>query len=107
MLARAQGDDKREAVIDLLFAQQQNWAFKDKPLEGLIAVMRQTGMSQQAFEAVLKDKALYDKVNAVRDRAAKEFKVDSTPTFFINGKRLNGALSLAEFGKIIDPLVKS
>ena len=107
MLARAQGDDKREAVIDLLFAQQQNWAFKDKPLEGLIAVMRQTGMSQQAFEAVLKDKALYDKVNAVRDRAAKEFKVESTPTFFINGKRLNGALSLAEFGKIIDPLVKS
>ena len=42
----------------------------------------------------------------MRDRAAKEFKVESTPTFFINGKRLNGALSLAEFGKIIDPLIK-
>jgi protein-disulfide isomerase len=107
MLARCQGDDKREAVVDLLFAQQQNWAFKDKPLEGLVASMRQTGMSQQAFEACLKDKALYEKVNAVRDRAAKDFKVDSTPTFFINGKRVNGALSPAEFGKIIDPLLKS
>jgi protein-disulfide isomerase len=107
MLARCQGDDKREAVVDLLFAQQQNWAFKDKPLEGLVASMRQTGMSQQAFEACLKDKALYDKVNAVRDRAAKDFKVDSTPTFFINGKRVNGSLSPAEFAKIIDPMLKS
>jgi protein-disulfide isomerase len=107
MLARCQGDDKREAVVDLLFAQQQNWAFKEKPLEGLIATMRQTGMSQQAFEACLKDKALYDKVNAVRDRAAKEFKVDSTPTFFINGKRVNGARSPADFAKIIDPMLKS
>lgn len=107
MLARCQGDDKREAVIELLFAQQPNWAFKDKPLEGLVTAMRQTGMSQQSFEACLKDKPLYDKVNAVRDRAAKDFKVDSTPTFFVNGKRVSGALSPAEFAKIIDPLLKS
>jgi protein-disulfide isomerase len=107
MLARCMGDDTREAIVDLLFAQQQNWAFKDKPLEGLISVMRQTGMSQQQFESCLKDKALYDKVNAVRDKAAKDFKVDSTPTFFVNGKRVNGAISADEFAKVIDPMLKS
>ena len=64
MLARCAGPDKREAMVDLLFAQQQNWAFTDKPLEGLSHLVKQTGMSQQAFEACLKDKALYDKVNA-------------------------------------------
>jgi protein-disulfide isomerase len=107
MLARCAGDDKREAVVELLFAQQPNWAFKDKPLEGLQNVIRQTGMSQQAFESCLRDKALYDNVNAVRDRGSKEYKVDSTPTFFINGKRVNGSIPLAEFAKIIDPLIKS
>jgi protein-disulfide isomerase len=106
MLARCAGDDKREAVVELLFAQQQNWAFKDKPLEGLQNVIRQTGMSQQAFESCLRDKALYDNVNAVRDRGAKDFKVDSTPTFFINGRKVNGSIPLAEFAKIIDPLIK-
>jgi protein-disulfide isomerase len=63
-------------------------------------------MSQQTFETCLRDKTLYDNVNAVRDRGGKDFKVDSTPTFFINGRRVNGALSMAEMAKIIDPLVK-
>ena len=107
MVARCAGPDKREAMVDLLFAQQQNWAFKDKPLEGLLAIIKQAGMSQQTFEACLRDKPLYDNVNAVRDRGANQFKVDSTPTFFINGKKVSGSLSLAEFSKIIDPLVKS
>ena len=31
MLARCAGDDKRNAIIDLLFSQQKNWAFTDKP----------------------------------------------------------------------------
>jgi protein-disulfide isomerase len=106
MLARCSGNDKREAMIDLLFAQQQNWAFRDKPLDALTAMTRQTGMSQQTFETCLRDKTLYDNVNAVRDRGGKDFKVDSTPTFFINGRRVNGALSMAEMAKIIDPLVK-
>ncbi len=106
MLARCAGDAQREAVVELLFAQQPKWAFTDKPLEGLQSVIRQTGMTQQTFESCLRDKALYDNVNAVRDRGAKEFKVDSTPTFFINGKKVNGSIPLAEFAKIIDPLIK-
>ncbi len=106
MLARCAGDDKREAVVELLFSQQQAWAYSDKPLEGLQNLIRQTGMTQQTFESCLRDKALFDNVNAVRDRAAKDFKVDSTPTFFINGKKVNGSVPLAEFAKIIDPLVK-
>ncbi len=107
MLARCAGDDKREAVVELLFAQQQAWAYSDKPLEGLQNLIRQTGMSQQTFESCLRDKALFDNVNAVRDRAAKDFKVDSTPTFFINGRKVNGSIPLSEFAKIIDPLVKA
>lgn len=106
MLARCAGD-KREAMIDLLFAQQPNWAFKDKPLDALMALTRQTGMSSQAFETCLRDKPLYDNVNAVRDRGAKEFRVESTPTFFINGRRVTGAQSMADMAKIIDPMVKS
>ena len=41
MLARSLGD-KRDAAVDLLFAQQKNWAFTDTPLDGL-GQCRQTG----------------------------------------------------------------
>jgi hypothetical protein len=105
MVARCAGD-KREAMIGLLFSQQKNWAFSDKPLQGLTALVKQTGMSQEKFDACLQDKALYAKVNEVFEKASKVFKVDSTPTFFINGKKVSGALSPEEMDKQLEPLLK-
>jgi protein-disulfide isomerase len=107
MLARCAGDDKRDAVIGLLLAQQANWAMTEKPLQGLTALLKQTGMSQESFEACLKDQALYDNVGKVRDTGAEKFSVNSTPTFFINGTRLVGAVELAEMEKLILPTLKS
>jgi len=106
MVARCAGE-KREAMIGLLFSQQKNWAFSDKPLQGLTALVKQTGMSQEKFDACLQDKALYANVNQVFEKASKQFKVDSTPTFFINGKKVSGALSPEEMDKQLEPLLKS
>jgi protein-disulfide isomerase len=100
MLARELGD-RRDAAVDLLFLQQKNWAFVDKPLDGLANVLKQTGLGQDKFEAVLKDQALYEKVNAVRTRANEKFGVNSTPTFFINGEKYTGEITIEDFGKII------
>ena len=105
MVARCAGE-KREAMIGLLFSQQKNWAFSDKPLQGLTALVKQTGMSQEKFDACLQDKALYTKINEVFEKASKVFKVDSTPTFFINGKKVSGALSPEEMDKQLEPLLK-
>ena len=104
MLARCAGD-KREAMVDLLFAQQKNWAFVEKPLDGLANIVKQTGMSQESFEKCLKDQALYDKVNMVRDRGAEKFGVNATPTFFINGKRVSGEMTVEQLEKEITPLL--
>ena len=106
MVARCAGD-KREAMIGLLFSQQKNWAFSDKPLQGLTALVKQTGMSQEKFDACLQDKALYGKINEVFEKASKQFRVDATPTFFINGKKVSGALSPEEMDKQLEPLLKS
>jgi protein-disulfide isomerase len=104
MLARCAGD-KREAMIELLFGQQKNWAFIDKPLDGLANIVKQTGMSQETFEKCLKDQALYDKVNTVRDRGAEKFGVNATPTFFINGKRVSGEMTVEQLDKELTPLL--
>ncbi len=107
MLARCAGPDKRNALIDLLFAQQKNWAFVDKPVEALAGTVRQAGISQADFETCLKDQKLYDQVNKEREKAAQQFKVDATPTFFINGVKHAGELTVTELDKILAPLVKS
>ena len=94
MAARCVGADKRDALIDRLFARQAEWAFRDEPLERL---RRETGLTPDDFLACVKDKALFDGVNAERDSAAERFAVDSTPTFFVNGRRLDGEPALSAF----------
>ena len=64
-------------------------------------------MSQDAVEACLKDQALLDKIAADQKYAGEVLKVDSTPTFFINGEKIKGETSFEEFAKKINPLLKS
>jgi protein-disulfide isomerase len=105
MLARCNGNDKYYPMVDLLFAQQKSWVGTPNPSQSLLATVRQAGFTQESFEACLKNQAIYDAVNAVRDRAEKVFGVDSTPTFFINGQKQSGALSIEELDKVLTPLL--
>jgi protein-disulfide isomerase len=107
MLGRCAGPDKRNAVLDLLFDQQKNWAFVDKPVEALENTVKQAGVTHDAFEACLKDQKLYGQVNSERDKAGQQFKVDATPTFYINGVKHAGELSVDDLEKILQPLLKS
>jgi protein-disulfide isomerase len=106
MLARCAGPDKRNLLIDQLFAQQKTWAFVDKPIEPLLAQVKTVGFSQVDFEKCLRDKDLYEQVNQSRERAAEAFNIDSTPTFFVNGRKLTGELSIVDFDHAIEPAVR-
>ena len=103
MLARCE-PARTNAVVDMLFEQQRTWAFSDKPVDALTQMMRQAGFSQEKFESCLKYKAIYDAVNDVKTRGEK-LGVNSTPTFFINGRAYRGNMSIAEFEKILTPLL--
>jgi protein-disulfide isomerase len=109
MLARCAGDDKYHAMIDVLFHQQANWAFVDanQVLPALSQIAKQAGFTQEQFDKCLQDKTLYDGVMAVKQRATDKFKIDGTPTFFINGRRFGGELSVEEFDKAVERMLKS
>ena len=106
VLARCVGDDKAFAAIELLFSQQDKWAFVDKPLEPLIAAMRPTGLTHDQAMACLKDQSKVDAIAAIGKRANDEIKMNGTPTFVIDGKVYGGELSLDQLRAILDPLVK-
>ncbi|MGJ4971575.1 MULTISPECIES: DsbA family protein [unclassified Bradyrhizobium] len=109
MLTRciADGDaQKYFAVTDMLFRSQNDWVVKNTT-ETLTRIGKQAGLSQQQVEACLKDQALLDKIAADQKYASDILKVDSTPTFFINGEKIKGEASIEEFQKKINPLLKS
>jgi len=105
MLARCDGESKYYPIVDLLFSQQRAWAYAERPLDALRQMMKQAGFSQEKFDSCLKDQKLYDAVNAVKARGESVFKVDSTPTFFINGQRHSGNLTIDEIEKVIKPML--
>ena len=109
MLARCIAKDdapKYFAVIDLLFRQQSEWVMKNTT-ETLTRIGKQAGLSQQQVEDCLKDQALLEKISADQKYANEVLKVNSTPTFFINGEMLKGEQSFDEFSKRINSLLKS
>jgi protein-disulfide isomerase len=96
---------KYYSMVDTFFREQRTWAV-EKPVPPLMAIAKQAGMTEQSFNACVENQKAWDAMESVRQRAMKQFKVESTPTFFINGTQLDGAVSIDEFAKVIDPYLK-
>jgi protein-disulfide isomerase len=104
MLVRCIGKDdpkRYHAAIDALFATQREWMANDT--EGqLRRVARQAGMSDDGFNACMADQNLLAGLQRSRDHAYEKLKVEATPTFFVNGTRMTGALPFEAFSKQIE-----
>ncbi|MGE0563634.1 MAG: DsbA family protein [Pseudolabrys sp.] len=98
--------DKYIAMIDTLFHQQNTWVVR-QPLEPLKAISKQAGLSEQDFEKCLANQSLLDGMEKARQHAVNKLKVASTPTFFINGKRHAGDISIDDMAKLIEPYLKA
>lgn len=104
MLARC-SEDNYFPMVDVLYQQQESWAGVQNAKDALLQIAKLAGFTQEKFESCLTDQKLLDDIRAVRTRGADDFKVDSTPTFFINGQQYKGALTIDEMSAIIDPLL--
>jgi protein-disulfide isomerase len=105
MLARCAGNDKFMPIVETLFAKQSDWVVQ-QPLPPLQSIAKQFGFTDDSFKQCLANQKVLDDIQAVRDRAAEKLGVNSTPTFFINGKRLTGDVSIDAMAKEIDPYLK-
>lgn len=107
MLARCSGDDKALPMISVLFDKQEEWVVRNNPVPALFEIAKQAGFTKESFEKCLKDQSMLDKILAQRKRASKEFGVNSTPSFFINGEKFGGAPTVEDLSKAIDPLLSA
>ena len=107
ILARCIGKDDPEkylGAVETLFKQQDRLIAQTK--DTLMLVGRLNGMSEQDVVACQADQAQFDKLTADQAYAVQTLKVDSTPTFFVNGHRLKGSMSFEELEERIKPLLR-
>lgn len=106
MLARCVGGDKSYAMVDTLFNKQEEWAFvQGSPVPALFNISKQFGLTKEKFDACLRDEKTLEEITNQRTRASEVFGVNSTPTFFVNGKRFNAGTSFTKFETEIDALL--
>jgi protein-disulfide isomerase len=102
ILARCAPPDQFYAFIDVLFRGQTNWAVGGKVEASLAKIAKVAGMSDEQFAACMKDEAVQKRVLDSRLEAEQQYKVESTPTFFINGVKVVGVQPYPEFEKVLN-----
>ena len=84
LVARCAGKDKYFAVNDAIFKNQEQ-AF-EAPRETLLEVAKSVGMTDDSFNKCINDEKAIQALNDRVERHTRDDKINSTPTFVINGK---------------------
>ena len=101
LLARCAGKDKYFPVVDAVFASQPG--VFDTPRETLLEIAKSSGMTEDQFTKCVTDEAQLKALNDRVQRNASQNDVTATPTFEINGRKMEpGYHSLAEIDAAIE-----
>ncbi len=110
MMARCFGKERYHAMIDLLYREQEKWLKAQNGqqfLDNLFGYARLAGMTRPQFDACVQNEEVI-KAMAARWREGTEkhgFK-GGTPFFYIAGKTISGAMPIADFEKVLNPMIE-
>jgi protein-disulfide isomerase len=104
MVARALPPERYEPFVTSLLTTQDRWAFRrdTNPTEELFKLAALAGMSRATFDATIRDDGLKQAILAAQADAEKQFNVNSTPSFIMNGKLTAGAVPYDAFLRAVD-----
>ena len=97
LTARCAGKDKYFAVIDALFRSQEEMYASGDARGTLLKVAQSAGMNEEQFNKCVSDEAANKALGERVEKAQKDRGISSTPTFFMNGKKVKeGEMTLEE-----------
>lgn len=91
--------EKRAQFVKVLFELQKNWAFSENFKDELKTIAAQGGVDAAQFDSCLADTELENSILESRKEAATRAGVNSTPSFFVNGKKLENFMDVESFTK--------
>ena len=102
LTARCAGRDKYFQVVEGLFDAQPRMQAEGSDLPATLDVAAKAGLTRDQVSACLSNRQALAALEARADAYARDDHVDGTPTFDIDGRRLEGEASLAELASAID-----
>jgi protein-disulfide isomerase len=101
MVTRCISDDKYFPFVSALYVTQKSWAIAENPLDALMQVSKQAGFTKDSFEKCLRNQRALDEINAVRKTFEEKLGQARTPTFIVEGRKLQGEPSFEALEKLI------
>jgi protein-disulfide isomerase len=103
MVARYLPPPQYYPFVSALFANQDRWAFARgvNPTEELWKMAALAGMGRATFDQAVADTDLRNWILQQQQADQDRWKIDSTPSFVINGKKTAGEMSYDAFRKLL------
>lgn len=105
VLAHCAGHERFFGFLQVLFQNQPTWEQAEQPESALAGIAKLGGIGKDQFDHCMADDSLTKRVTQSRLDAEQNLEIESTPTFFINGKKISGAQPYEAFQSAIDPLL--
>ena len=98
-------NDEKFRLLEEIYKKQSSWAV-GSDINKINTLIKKVGsnfnLSEDKMDACLKDTNVQDIILNERIEAQKRYKIDSTPTIFVNEKKYLGKVDYKNFKKIID-----
>lgn len=102
-VAMCGGEPVYYPMLNAFFDTQEQWLKSEADaLADIKKIARLSGMDGETVEACIKDKELHDVVLDTKETARQTLKVTGTPTFFVNGERLEGMQNFERMQEVIE-----
>ena len=96
---------KKFELLDKIYEKQRMWAVGSdisKITDSIKKIALDTNLNNDKMNNCLNNEKLQDEILNQRIDAQKNYKIDSTPTIFINGKKYTGKVDYKEFKKTLE-----
>jgi protein-disulfide isomerase len=105
VLARCAPPSRYYQFLDVLFQNQDQWSRESDPVGALTRIGKLGGLSEADYKACLGNEAIVNGLVQSRLTANKQYGVESTPSFVINGeKRVVGSQPYEVFDELLKKL---
>ncbi|WP_190306531.1 DsbA family protein [Rhizobium phaseoli] len=106
LLCQWQEGSKFEQLTNLFYSKYDDIAQSGDIEKTIRDIAASAGIDRPAFDRLVSDQSILDGLNELTSQAREDFKVEGTPTFFVNGKKFTGAQSVEEMRANIEEASK-
>ena len=96
---------KQFELLSKIYEKQRSWTVGsdiNKINDSIKKIGLETNLDNDKMNKCLKNEKFQDEILNLRIEAQKKYKIESTPTIFINEKKYTGKIEYKEFKKIIE-----